>query len=441
MIFVMYQMASSSETEAGKTKPTKQQRIFSVGSIPIIPQKAWLNVSFKTGVRKSGHRLWTAREHVLLCRVIQQLFPAQEVFRPAKRVENIKIIVKKIPEVLNVSEHDVWEYLGALGIDMQETEAPKPVVPERMGIRKKLVKFRVGAIRSSNHSSKSLSAGSPLGLRIGAVMSHLKLPTRISSEEVFRYHYRPIRRGCFSVFNTWQDVSNMAAGSNAVYSAVKGPSFEDLIELVFSEMIKLEGETLSQDLWKDILNHIVMIENFRLKQFRKVCVDVEQGNCLLCSTEFLNRNELEKHLFSVHDDLFDQFEDYLINEKEAKEYVGSPTLLALIDAREALHRPRGRSSNKIPSVPDGERLSVGIRNFLIQRPLRVPKKNKSPLSSLEDSSSSNSSKNSISSSSVSSSSSSDSPKNSTSSSESSSSESSSDESIEERSLLSMVTPF
>ena len=421
-------MQSSPESE--KSKPGRSKALLStVGAVPIVPARAYMNQSFQVGIRRSGHRLWTCREHVMFCRAIEDMFPAQHVFGSSERVENVKLIMSKLPEILNIQPYDVWEYLGALGVDMRGIDAPAPLEIPKKYLRTKFVRFQRETKENPRHLPMKITDSSSLSLRIGAIMSEKKLPTRIESEEVFRLHYRANRRGCFDGFHTGTEFEIFDPKSLPDF-AFRGKSFEDLVQEVYSEMVKApEENNLDTALWVEILNCIVMIERFRLEQFFNVSVDRKGRICLLCKLKLRSRSDLEAHLIKVHDDLFHAFENYLISEgREPEIYIPDATLVALVKAREQLHRPRKRRSSKVPCVPDNERLSRPVPHYLNPKGFLTPGESVGKTSASPSSSSSSSAESSMSYSP--SSSCSDAPD---------SSSLSDDSSVESRSLLSMVT--
>ena len=145
-------MKTQSDSERSKFS-RKKAGVSSVSDILVIPQKLWLNRSFSAGIRESGHRLWTAREHVVFCRYVQALIPSKQVFDTPDRVGNINLILKKIPEVLNVGPPDVWEYLESLGVDMQGVDVPEPLEARKKYMRKKRVCFH----RESKYLNSSMN--------------------------------------------------------------------------------------------------------------------------------------------------------------------------------------------------------------------------------------------------------------------------------------------
>lgn len=422
-------MQSSPESEKSKSGRSKAY-LSTVGAVPIVPARAYMNQSFQVGLRRSGHRLWTCNEHVMFCRAIEDMFPAQHVFGSSERVENVKVIMSKLPEILNIQPYDVWEYLGALGVDMRGIDPPSPLEVPKKYLRSKLVRFQRETRENPRHLPMQITESSSLGLRIGAIMSQKKLPTRIKSEEVFRFHYRANRRGCFDGFHTGKEFGGYDPKNLADF-AYRGKSFEDLVQEVYADMVKAtEEENMSTALWLEILNSIVMIERFRLEQFFNVSVDRKSRICLLCQLQLKSRSDLEAHLLKVHDNLFDAFEDYLISEgREPEIYIPDATLVALVKAREQLHRPRKRRSNKVPCMPDNERLSRPLPNYLNPNGFSTPAESVNKAQPSPTPSSSSSAESNVS----------YSPSSSCSDAPDTSSWSEDSVSLESRSLLSMVT--
>ena len=103
-------------------------------SFPVRPPRSVFNPSIKAGVRQSGTRLWTYREHLQLCLIVAE-------FRSESGDRLVSKLVETVPMRMNVSPRDVEVYLRTLGVHMGDLVTPFPA-PIPHNLRHKTVKLK-----------------------------------------------------------------------------------------------------------------------------------------------------------------------------------------------------------------------------------------------------------------------------------------------------------